>query len=349
MAHKADVLIIAVTDVEFQAIIQTFNHAGNTANAITIDDRVYQDLGDVNGSKIFLALSEMGAGGVGGALQTVQKAVNTLSPNAVFMVGIAFGVSEEKQKIGDVLVSQQLRLYELQRKGEQIHLRGDKPHASPRLINFCRTTALTSIPSTTFKIRFGLLLTGEKLIDDINYRNQLLSLDPEAIGGEMEGSGLYVACNDSKTDWIVIKAICDWADGNKSNPDKKDHQFVAATNAANFAFSVLQTASFKQDAKLEIPRDTSEKEMMLLLRLYDFQGTCIIGKAKGEQEHLRVPGHVMDMQWGASSNDNRLSWIYVVRDLCNAGLLEKTGRDKEYKLTDLGEEEAWKLSLARGE
>jgi hypothetical protein len=53
------------------------------------------------------------------------------------------------------------------------------------------------------------------LIDDKDYRDQLIKLQVEAIGGEMEGAGLYVSSADHKVDWIVIKGICDWADGNK--------------------------------------------------------------------------------------------------------------------------------------
>jgi nucleoside phosphorylase len=84
---------------------------------------------------------EMGPGGLGGAQQAVEKGIAALSTAAVVMVGIAFGVSEEKQSIGDVLVTEQLRPYELQRvsAGEdgkmKILLRDDKPHASPWLLN----------------------------------------------------------------------------------------------------------------------------------------------------------------------------------------------------------------------
>jgi len=192
------------------------------------------------------------------------------------------------------------------------------------------------------------LLSGAKLIDDIDYRDQLLKLEPEAIGGEMEGEGLYVACHESKTDWIVIKAICDWADGNKTNPKKKEHQALAANNAAIFMLSVLEKAAFKLQIDTSSVRALTEREQQLLLRLYDFQGTCLIRKPRGEpQEVLWVPGHACDMQWGASGDDDRLSWLYVVRDLRDLGLLDGTDRAKEYKLSNRGEEEAWKLSLAR--
>lgn len=98
---------------------------------------------------------------------------------------------------------------------------------------------------------------------------------------------------------------------------------------------------------VEIDPRYAERAQMLLLRLYDFKGTCIVGRAKGEDEHLRVPGHIMDMQWGAGNEDERLAWLYVLEDLVARGLLEKTDREKEYKLSKEGERQAWKLSIAR--
>ena len=68
----------------------------------SVGDRTYHDLGEVKGVHVFLALSEMGAGGMGASQQAVQKAIDALRPSAVIMVGIAFGVDEEKHAIGDI-------------------------------------------------------------------------------------------------------------------------------------------------------------------------------------------------------------------------------------------------------
>jgi nucleoside phosphorylase len=83
------------------------------------------------------------------------------------------------------------------------------------------------------------------LIDDIDYRDQLLKFDREAIGGEMEGTGLYVSSHQHKVDWIVIKAICDWADGSKKK-NKKLRQKEAAKNAAEFLIESLKYAALKR-------------------------------------------------------------------------------------------------------
>jgi nucleoside phosphorylase len=247
MNPRADLLLITVTKVESRAVMQLFQQAtGQPARPHSIAGRVYHDLGQVNGTHVFMAQSEMGAGGIGAALQTVQKGIDALSPSAVIMVGIAFGVNDQKQAIGEILVSQQLWLYELQRMGkDEIIPRGDKPHASGRLLNYLRSADLYWDESKA-KVSFGLILTGEKLVDSVDYRDQLRGFEREAIGGEMEGAGLYVACQDAHVDWILVKAICDWADGNKAE-DKANRQRTAAENAAAFVLYTLQQAPLIRD------------------------------------------------------------------------------------------------------
>jgi nucleoside phosphorylase len=245
MTHEADVLIVTVTKVESAAVIQAFERAtGVDAAPQPIGDRTYLNLGIINNARFFLTLSEMGSIGLGASSQTVSKGIEALSPTAVIMVGIAFGVNEQKQSIGDILVAKQLYLYDLQRKGtqdgqEQITVRGDKPHASSWLIQHFRMAELKWSGAT---VRFGVVLTGEKLIDNIDYRDRLRTLESEAIGGEMEGTGMYVACQDNKVDWILVKGICDWADGNKAE-DKASRQNTAANNAAAFVLHALQFGS----------------------------------------------------------------------------------------------------------
>jgi nucleoside phosphorylase/tetratricopeptide (TPR) repeat protein len=254
MINNADVLIVTVTDEESRAEMNVLREAtGKDPKPEPIGDRIYLDLSEVNGGRVFMALSGMGTGGVGGSQEGVRKGIEALSPSAVIMVGIAFGINEQKQAIGDVLVSERLMLYDLQRAGTdkegnlKVIPRGDRPHASPRLINRLRVANLSWDESKP-QVRFGLVLSGDNLADNIDFRGQLLEFEPEAIGGEMEGAGLYVACQNTKVDWILVKAICDWADGKKAT-DKDARQQLAAHNAAAFVLHALQQAPLKRDSE----------------------------------------------------------------------------------------------------
>lgn len=244
---QADVLIVTVTRTETRAVLAAFEAVtGMKAQPLSVDGNVYRDLGTVQGARVFLALSEMGTVGLGSSLQSVGKGIAALHPSAVMMVGIAFGVNADKQAIGDILVSRQLMLYDAQRvSATQLVPRGERVHCSAKLLNYLMSAELDWTGPT---VRFGLVLTGDKLVDNVDYRDQLRKLEVEAIGGEMEGAGLYVACQDAKVDWVLVKAICDWADGNKAQ-DKDARQAQAAKNAAEFVVHALGHAALRSPAR----------------------------------------------------------------------------------------------------
>lgn len=243
---KADVLIVTVTEVESRAVMEVFKDA----KPEFIAGEGYFNLGEVNGSRVFMALSGMGSSGVGGSQERVRKAIEALSPSAVIMVGIAFGINQQKQAIGDVLVCERIMLYGPQRRGTDsdgnphVIARGDRTSSSAWLLNRFRMASLTWKQPNT-KVQFGLLLSGEHLVDNVDYLSQLIELEREAIGGEMEGAGLYAACQNSKVDWILVKAICDWGDGKKA-VDKDARQQQAAHNAAAFVLHALQQGPLEQ-------------------------------------------------------------------------------------------------------
>ena len=129
MAYQADVLLVTVTKVESKAVLDAFAEATKQkAKPFEIDGRTYFELGAINGAPVCMTQSEMGAGGLDASLLTVQKGIDSLSPAAVIMVGIAFGVDASWQKIGDILVSENLRPYELQRVGTLARLSQSRCH-----------------------------------------------------------------------------------------------------------------------------------------------------------------------------------------------------------------------------
>lgn len=241
--EQVDVLLVTVTDVEARAVLSTFQErADNKLKRHFINGKTYLDLGVIGGARTFMVQSEMGSGGTGGAILTIRESIYALSPSAVVMVGIAFGVDAKKQRIGDILVSKQILAYDFQRVGsntegqEEIILRGDRPQASIRLLDQFRSGVLDWEKPT---VRFGLILSGEKLVDFKDFRDQLRKFALEVIGGEMEGAGLYAVAERYKVDWILVKGICDWADGKKSR-NKNQRQVLAAKNAARFTLHVMR-------------------------------------------------------------------------------------------------------------
>ena len=244
-----DVLIVVATNVERDAV---FAASGHNEKPVHGPKRTYWDLGKLGDATVALVQVQMGSSTVGGSMTTISAAVYDLKPKSVLMCGIAFSTkTETKHPIGTVLVSKQLMQYQVQRVGtndekeKAVVPRGDKATASPVLLS--RLDAVAALPKWKGAVDCGLLLSGDSLIDNIDFRRELQCREPEAIGGEMEASGLYLVAQEAKFDWCVIKAVCDYADGNKS--EKKEHrQTTAAAKAAEFVVTAIRNGGFAAES-----------------------------------------------------------------------------------------------------
>jgi nucleoside phosphorylase len=240
--HEPVVVLMTVNDHETDALLDIFLGTKRTPVPAPRGGVTYHELGLHGGLRVIHSLCEMGAGGIGAAQQRTQDAIDHWQARAVIAVGIAFGIDETKQQIGDVLVSVQLQDYELARVNADGTLtpRGDKPHAADTLVNRFRQTDIRCRRGAADwpKVRFGLVLSGQKLVDHLDYRESLKRLWSEAIGGEMEGTGLYASAQRAGADWLVVKAICDWGH-NKNQANKDAWQKTAAANAARVVKAAL--------------------------------------------------------------------------------------------------------------
>jgi nucleoside phosphorylase len=244
--QQFDVLLITVNDHEYDAVSSLARARLGTELPTIHRKRTYYDLGYIGGARVALVRSEMGSGQPGGSAFTTLQAMSDLQPKYIIAVGIMFGVDPNKQKIGHVMYSRQLQNYDLkkigtdERTGEpKITPRGDRVSANPRFLSRVRDAA-DHWPEgrDEGKPEDALLLSGDNLIDNFDYREMLLRQFDEAKGGEMEASGIYSAAREEEAQWMVIKAICDYADGNKKK-NKKKRQQLAATRAARFVFYLL--------------------------------------------------------------------------------------------------------------
>jgi WD40 repeat protein/nucleoside phosphorylase/predicted nucleotidyltransferase len=281
---KADILLVTVTSGEAQAVLRLFaEETGQAFQRHFIGNKTYFDLGTLRDARIMMVQAEMGAFG---ALLAVDDGTRALSPSAVIMVGIAFGVDDRTQSIGDILVSRQLLGYEVQklagRNDDQVEniLYGDRVPAPTKLLDRFRSGVLDWDGP---KVTFGLILSGDKLVDRQDFQDQLRKLAPEAIGGELEGTGLYSAAQRRNVDWILVKGICDWV-GSKKGEDKDHNQQIAAENAVRFTLHVLKQGGFVEDIpRISPPSPITSKRNSLpppvrgtLLRKYDVHAGWVL-------------------------------------------------------------------------
>jgi nucleoside phosphorylase len=188
----------------------------------------------------------MGAIGDGSVILATEQAQRLWNPKAIIMVGIAFGKDPTKQKIGDVLVASQIISYEQQRVGEDIIYRGSIPPSNTILLNRFENVQNWQFarPDGSYcSLIVGSILSGEKLVDNPDFKATLFQQFPQAVGGEMEGAGLCAASGRVGTAWILVKSICDWGDGKKH----KKHQQLAAATAANLVHYVLSQKQYSME------------------------------------------------------------------------------------------------------
>ena len=239
--NGAPLLLVSATDVEVQAVLNMVPGALSTV----IGNRTYYDLGMVGRTQTYLVQATgMGPTGV---RSCIEEGIRVLAPCALILVGIAFGLRPEHQQIGDILLSRQVQDYDPQRWGlgdDQevvIYGRGNRVAATEWLLD--RFIAGKHRWTGTARIQTGLLLSGSLLVDHPGVRDQLRHLAPEALGGEMEAATLCDLAQRHHVSWIAVKAISDWADGNKCQHEQ-EHQRLAAEHAARFVLYVIGQPGF---------------------------------------------------------------------------------------------------------
>ncbi len=196
-------------------------------------------LGRLGVTEVVLCMTAMGTASRDAATTITGELIRQWSLSGVIMVGICFGRDASTQRIGNVLISDRILPYEPQRiSTNDIQDRGVQVAAGPILLNRFRNTV-----GWTFEtpggdrcgMQTGALLSGEKLVDNPDFKKMLFDRFPIAIGGEMEGSGVAAAAERQRCEWILVKAICDWGDGQKS----KHHQEFAAASSVSLVEHVL--------------------------------------------------------------------------------------------------------------
>lgn len=269
-----DVLLVFVNDIEKEAVVQTFTDKGQVkpenrfGYILTYHD--FGIIGNVNHARVKGIQINMGGISRGGAAASVSDAIHEANPAYIILVGVAFAMDRDKFLIGDILVSRQLFPYELQKitvKNDKLILipRGENPVAPEKIMGMFR--ALSGKPFWTgTPVHFESLLSGEKLLDHPDFKKKLQEQYPEAAGGEMEAAGAYAAAAFYKRDWLVVKGVCDYADGLKEF-DKDKNQRLAAKNAAEFVFHVLKNGDFSRSPHMIVngPMGHEPEEPVLVL------------------------------------------------------------------------------------
>lgn len=226
------VLLVVATKLELTCLLDTLKKNNLLFTHITKGNLVIYMFKFVS-SQIYIIASQSGSTGAGGATLSIYEAVKSTNPDMIILGGIAFGARKKSQKLGDILVSKQIWSYEPERVSTQGNKsRGDKITANPMLLNIFTSS---SVEWTGANVEFGLIASGEKLVDSKEFLNHLKKKEPEIIGGEMEGTALVSVGQNTLKPWIMVKAICDWGYKKTSS-----FQMQAAQNAFEYILYTIE-------------------------------------------------------------------------------------------------------------
>jgi nucleoside phosphorylase len=240
---RPDLLILVATPIELRATLRLLKPMlrKNSIWRVKRKKQTYY-LGTCGCFSAALTMCAMGSIGRDAAITTAKDALNIWKPRAVVMLGYAMGRSRHKQRIADVLVSETIVPYETVREGQERIPRASHPLSGKGLLDAFRNAQgwkFERPDREACRMQIGAILSGEKLVDNPDFKANLFAQHPQAIGLEMEGAGVFAAAASENTEWIIAKGISDWGDGAKTASDK--HRPLAAAAAASLVFHVLSS------------------------------------------------------------------------------------------------------------
>lgn len=223
---SADVLIVTSAEIEKRAVLaRFFPLQGEKAILVGNHQGITFRCGQFGRYSAAHVHTTQGPDGRHGATLTTSRALADMKFKACLVIGIAFGFDRKEQRLGDVLIAEQVQPY------EHAKIEGDAELNKPRGASIpCGTVLSEQFRSrmntweknrtvTRVKLHQGVVLSGAKLVNSKPFRDRLLRQfkDLKPVGGEMEGHATYAAAQLTKVEIILVKAICDWADGDKDD------------------------------------------------------------------------------------------------------------------------------------
>jgi WD40 repeat protein/nucleoside phosphorylase len=263
--HLENALIITTDQIEAFALFTVFSKHPEQSRRV-VNGSTYYQLGLDDEAQIFLLRADLGNAQAGGLHLSIQKSFQDLTPQLVIICGTAYGLHPDQQKLGDVIIAEQIEWYPPQGDNFQ----GDLASYSESIL--CSERTLTRVQNNMgkkdgFSLHVGQFLSSESLVKDSSILSRLLKHKPDAIGGDTVGGDVYASVKPIAQNCVLIKGIWKWLVG---NTDAYYSQLQAATNAAKYVWSIFQSNESKQ--KKRLPRGQSEKS-----RIIDQSGQIING------------------------------------------------------------------------
>lgn len=248
MRDNVDIVIITALDIERNAVLKYLPQAERIVNKgrVYYRSKIYKG-GDDYLDVILLSLPYMG--NVNSSIATTQ-AIEVWNPRYIIVTGIAGGFKRDGLHLGDLIVAEQTVYYDHGKLEKDFSPRFLSQPSSMELLNYAHDynsdnwflDIATKPPvdiSHKPKVHFGIIATGEKVISNQKFGDDLQKVWTKLLAIEMEGYGSALAAFQStnRPGFLMVKSICDWADSSKND----NWQLFCAHAAASYTIGLLKT------------------------------------------------------------------------------------------------------------
>jgi len=276
VSDLVDFVIMTALQEEHEAILSLLPNV-QKQSPNKLDVRVYY-VGKVStefpdgsvGAYTVALTTQLGMGRVEAA-NCAGDAIRRWRPRYFLLVGIAGGIAEANVALGDVIISEQVIDYELQKETPNGPESRYSVHRSdPRLLGAVRSLNSIKWPDRIAgerpaggipNIIVGPVATGDKVIAVESSTQRLRKDWPKLIGVEMEAGGAVSACFQSadQPGFLMIRGVSDLANPQKEASETKKWRSYASKVAAAVTVELLQ----KAPVLLESDRPREEPPVVL--------------------------------------------------------------------------------------
>ena len=254
------VLIITALEKELNPVLDGIDSPLKARRIEKVHDRLYY-IHEVSSSLTIICTSFMGMGQLNASI-AIKEAVQHYQIDKVILSGICGGMDRE-MKYGDIIISDQIVDYELAKlKSNDTQVRwnvyrsdfglmyGMSQFKSNRWITYIKKH-FPSVNLDSPKTYTGIVLSGNKVIADNDEIKRFKSVWSKAIAVEMEASGIAATLHQMKNApaFIMVKAICDFADAEKSDDWQEYAAYISAAFVLDYIFSAYSMVAYKKISK----------------------------------------------------------------------------------------------------
>lgn len=218
--ENVHIIVYTANEVEFQ---ETHRRMLNNSNIVVLQHEyeIYY-IGNLGNYTVALVKGAVtGQEAYMSCSATVRKAFETF-PNTDYLITVGVcGGFKKKIKIKDVVIAYEMINYESQKLDKDVIIDRSQGLLSLNIGNLL-ASKIALMKTDGFKVHYGQVLSGNKLVSDKNFADKLLEIHPDAIALDMEGYTIArLALEHKLKDWLFIKSPSDCLQNKKNSKNQK--------------------------------------------------------------------------------------------------------------------------------